>query len=128
MNNVNWTQVLVFGVVVLLVFLIGAGALSAAWGGWGPMGMMSGGGPGGMMGGWGVGLFGWLFMLLWLLFPLGLLVLMALGAVWLFRQISEPTGPAAGPPRPAEEQACPNCGRPVQADWQLCPYCGQELT
>lgn len=122
MDRTNWAQVAVFALVVLLVFLIGASLLSLG-GSWGPGGMM---GPG-MMGGWGFGLFGWLFMLLWLLFPLGLLVLLALGIVWLFRQMSGPSGQGGSPPQTPAGQACPNCGRPVQADWRHCPYCGQEL-
>jgi hypothetical protein len=33
MNKVNWLQVAVFGVVALLVFVIGASLLSPGWGG-----------------------------------------------------------------------------------------------
>lgn len=121
MNKINWTQVVVFGVVVLLVFLIGSSLLSI---GWGPGRMM---GPG-MMGGWGWGLFGWLGMLFMGLFPLGLLALLILGIVWLWRQVSGPPGPAAGPPQAPTGRMCPHCGRPVQADWRVCPYCTQPLT
>jgi hypothetical protein len=47
MSKINWIQVVVFGVAVLLVFLIGAGLLGG-YAGWRPgWGMM---GPG-MMGG-----------------------------------------------------------------------------
>jgi hypothetical protein len=90
--------------------------------------MMGGWGPGGMTGGWNFSPFTWLFMLLSLVFPLGLLALLALGVVWLFRQVSGPAGPATGQPQTPAGQTRPNYGRPVQADWQLCPYCEQELT
>ena len=83
MNRINWTQVAVFAVVVMLVFAVGMGVLSSLWGGYGGYGMMGlgmmggnrGYGPSGMMGGYGGGLFGWLFMLLMCLFPLGFLAL-----------------------------------------------------
>jgi ribosomal protein L32 len=125
MNKVNWTQVGVFAVVVLLVFLIGVSLLGGLTG----YGMMGGGrygmmGPG-MMGGWGFGPFAWLFMLMGLLFPVGLLVLLVLGIVWLFRRVGEPSGPTSQAPA---GPTCSNCGRLVQAGWRLCPYCGQALT
>jgi hypothetical protein len=136
MNRINWTQVLVFGLVVLVVFLVGLSLLSMLFGGgyWGMgPGMM---GRGGMMGGWcpwcggtgqfgggGLvgGLFGLLFMLLGLLIPIGLLGLLILGGVWLVRNISSTT--TVAPPLPT----CGECGRLVQADWRNCPYCGEEL-
>lgn len=120
MSKINWTQVVVFGVVALLVFLIGA-SLLGGYAGWGMRGP-------GMMGSWGFGPFGWLVMSLMWLFPLGLLVLLILGIVWLARQVSSPTGPTAGSPPAPAGRPCPNCGRPTQADWRVCPYCGQALT
>ena len=93
-------------------------------------------GRGGMMGGWcpwcggtgqfgdgGLlgGLFGLLFTLLGLLIPIGLLVLLILGVVWLVRSPGSTT--TAVPPSPT----CRHCGRPIQVDWQHCPYCGEEL-
>lgn len=125
MNKVNWVQVAVFGLVVLVVFLMGASLLSP---GWGP-GTVGGGmmGPG-MMGGWGFAPFGWFIMLLWMLFPLSVLALLVLGIAWLFGQVSG-AGAArtGGSGQPPAGQTCSNCSRPVQADWRLCPYCGQEL-
>jgi hypothetical protein len=136
MNRINWTQVLVFGLVVLVVFLVGVSLLPMLFGGgysgMGP-GMM---GRGGMMGGWcpwcggtgrfgggGLlgGLFGVLFMFLGLLIPVGLLALLIVGGVWLVRNMSGTTTPSA----PAE--TCPDCGRPVEPDWQSCPYRGASL-
>ncbi|MEW5958169.1 MAG: zinc ribbon domain-containing protein [Chloroflexota bacterium] len=124
MNRVNWTQVGVFAVVVLLVLLIGVGMLGGFGRyGYGP-GMM---GPG-MMGGWGFGLFGWLGMIFMWIIPLGFLTLLVAGIVWLVRAVSG--SPSAGPPPPPAPLTtgiCPSCGRPTQASWQHCPYCGQSL-
>lgn len=121
MNKINWTQVGVSAVVVLLVFLIGA-SLLGGFGGYG-YGMM---GPG-MMGGRGFGPFAWLGMIFMWIVPLGFLTLLILGIVWLFRQVSGPSGPTVAPPQVPPGETCPNCDRPAQADWQLCPYCGQAL-
>ena len=139
MNRVNWTQVGVFAVVVLLVFLIGvsllggfggcgygmtlAPARSAGVGGgrYDGHGMM---GPN-MMGGWGFTPFGWLGMIFMWIVPLGFLALLVVGIVWLVRAVSD--SPHAGLPAPPATGTCPGCGRPTQAGWQLCPYCGQSL-
>jgi hypothetical protein len=126
MNKVSWVQVAVFGIVALLVLLIGISFLPFGWrGGWGLGGMMGPGMMGGW-GGWGFSPFGWIGMIFMWLFPLGFLVLLALGGVWLFRQVTQ--GPAAGSPPAVLGKACPSCSKPVQTDWHLCPYCGQELT
>jgi len=121
MNQINWAQVAVFAAVVLVVFILGITVLPFLFGGWGMMG------PGMMGGGWyrgyGVplgGIFGWLFMLLAMALPLGLLIL---GLVWLVRGM----GGQGAISRPAPTRPCPNCGQRVQPDWQLCPYCGQNL-
>jgi hypothetical protein len=131
MNKINWTQVVVFGIVALVVFVIGVSLLPFGWGGsWGPWNGWGSGqmmGPG-MMGGWGYSPFGWLGMLFMWLFPLGLLTLLVLGIVWLFRQVSSPAGPAADSPQAPAGRPCPDCGRPTQTDWRVCPFCGQALT
>jgi hypothetical protein len=130
MNRINWTQVLVFGLVVLVVFLVGVSLLPVLFGGgysgMGP-GMMGRGGmpalsPVEGMGGWcpwcggtgrfgGGGLmggfFGLLFMFLGLLIPVGLLALLIVGGVWLVRNMSGTTTPSA----PAK--TCPDCARLV---------------
>lgn len=135
MNKINWTQVLVFGLVVLVILLIGTGLLFL--GGVGAWGMR--GGRGGMMGGWcpfcgGTGRWGggisglrdWLFMALAILLPLGLLALLAWGVMWLSRSASD--SPPHAPSAPPAAPTCPNCGKVVQADWKVCPYCGEELS
>jgi len=124
MNKINWTAVAVFSVVVLLVFLVGVNLLGGwGYGGWGRMGGYRSGmmGPG-MMGGWGFGPFGWIGMIFMWLIPVGLIVLVVAGIIWLVRAM----GGAGGPPSSA--RTCPNCGRPVQADWRNCAYCGQALS
>lgn len=126
MNKINWTQVLAFGLVVLVVFLVGLSLLPMLFGGYGWPGMMGRGmmsgwyggsapfGPGWMMGGF----LGPIFMVVGMLFPLGLLALLILGILWLARNLGG---------APATALTCPHCGRPVQADWQNCPYCGEPL-
>jgi uncharacterized membrane protein len=110
MNRINWTAVAVFAIVGLLVILVGA----SLFGGWGMMGP-------GMMGGWGFGPFGWIGMIFMFLIPVGFLVLIVLGVIWLIRSITGGTKPAS------EMRSCPNCGRGVQPDWRNCPYCGTAL-
>lgn len=126
MNKVNWTQALVFGLVVLLVLIIGLSLLPMFFSGWGMMGrgMWGGwcpwcGGTWRFGGGWLGGLFGLLVMLLGLLIPISLLGLLIVGGVWLVRSVSRTTAPPV--------KTCPGCGRPVQADWRHCPHCGEEL-
>jgi len=129
MNKINWTQVVVFGIVVVIAFLV-AISLLTPWGGWGYSGMMGGGmmGPG-MMGGFGFGLgpLGWIFMLVGWLIPLGFLALVVLGVVWLARAVSGQPARALPQP-PAPTASCPQCHRGLQADWKACPYCGHRLT
>jgi hypothetical protein len=132
MTKINWMRAAVFGGVVLLVFLIGIGALLFLWqrygyGGWGPGGMMGGRGPGMMGYGRGGGVLSWLFSLPSLFLPLGFLVLLVLGGAWLFWQVGSPRVPSAGPPQTRPGQTCPSCDRAIEADWKLCPYCGQGL-
>lgn len=116
MNRINWTAIAVFAIVALLVFLIGASLLGGlGYGGWGMMGP-------GMMGQWGFGSFGWFGMILMWLIPIGFILLIVLGVVWLIRAIS-----SGGTPN-TQVRSCPNCGRAVQADWRNCPYCGETLT
>jgi hypothetical protein len=126
MNRVNWTQVGVFVVVVLLVFLIGVSLLGGYGGGYGMMGGRYGIMGPGMMGGWGFAPFGWLGMIFMWIIPLGFLTLLVAGIVWLVRAatggLSHPT-----PQTPPATGTCPGCGRSTQAAWQLCPYCGESL-
>lgn len=122
--SINWTQVLVFAAVVLVVSILGIALLPFFLGGWGMMGpgMMGGWYP--EYGGWMGRAFGWLFMLVAMALPLGMVILLILGLVWLVRGTS---GPEAPRPAPPTVQTCPNCGQGVQADWQVCPYCGESL-
>ena len=98
MNRTNWTMVAVFGIVVLLVFLVGVSLLGGrGYGGWGMMGP-------GMMGGWGFGPFGWIGMIFMWLIPVGSIVLSLAGVIWLVRAIGggaanpllQPVAPPAG--------------------------------
>jgi len=118
MNRINWAQVAVFGIVALLVLLLGV-SLLVGYSGWGPgWGMMGGWGRG-----WGFGPSVWMGIFM-LLFPLGFLTLLALGIAWLVKALTASGGQTPAAPG----KTCPNCGRPVQTDWQVCPYCGQKLT
>ncbi|TKJ28808.1 MAG: hypothetical protein CEE40_10395 [Chloroflexi bacterium B3_Chlor] len=137
MNKINWTQIGVFAAIVLVIFLVGITVLPFLFGGYGAWGMMgpgmmggessSGwcpfcGGTGRSPGGFYGGIFGWLFILPAMLFPLGLLVLLILGIVWLARAASRP--PSGAPAAPGE---CPECGKPIAGDWRHCPECGHDL-
>ena len=116
MKKVNWTGVVIFSFVVLLVFLVGVSLLGGwGYGGWGMMGP-------GMMGGWGFGPFGWIGMIFMWLIPVSLVVVVVFGIVWLVRAIGGVGGLSLSATR-----TCPNCGRTAQADWRTCPYCGQSL-
>lgn len=126
MKSVNWSQVLVFVLIVLVVFGLGITVLGLFFGGgYGMMGprMME---PGGMWGWWphswgavpvGGRLFG---LFLFCLLPLGVLVGLILLGVWLFSNRGQDTTPATS-------ETCPNCGKPVQSNWRNCPYCAEEL-
>lgn len=112
MKKVNWTVVVIFTIVALLVSLVAGYLLGGSrYGGWGMMGP-------GMMGGWGFMPFGWFGMVFMWLIPVGLVVLTVAGIAWLVRTI----GGGNNPPTPAH--ACPSCGRGAQEDWKNCPYCG----
>ncbi len=125
MNRINWTQVAVFAVVVVLVFAVGMVVLGSLWGGYGMMGrgMMGdyrGFDLGGMMRGY-VGSLNWVFILPMCFFGLGFLALLAVGIVWLVRTV--------GGPRPAAPvgKVCPECHSAVEAGWKVCPHCGTAL-
>lgn len=121
MKTWQWVAIIIVAVVALLV---GAalGPLFLWGGGSGYQGMMGGYGRG-MMGGWGFAPFGWIGMIFMWLFPLGYLVLLVLGIVWLVRAVSRPMSQ----PPVALNKTCPNCKQPVQADWRNCPHCGTAL-
>jgi len=117
MNKINWAYVILFGIVALLMVLIGVGLLGRAYGGWG-YGMM---GPGMMR--WGFAPFGWLGVIFMWLIPLGLLALVVAGIVWFVRAMG-----GQGEAHPRRSMAtCPACGRPVQSEWHHCPSCGETL-
>jgi hypothetical protein len=93
-------------------------------------------GYGGMMNGYGImgrgfgfmSPLGWLGMLLFTLFPIGVLVLLVLGGVWVVSSLVK-SGRATPSITPAISfQSCSTCGKPVQPDWKVCPYCGNSLS
>ncbi|HUV74626.1 MAG TPA: zinc ribbon domain-containing protein [Anaerolineae bacterium] len=137
MNRISWTQIVAFVAIVAVTFLIGIMLLPLVLGWYGGSwamgpGMMGGqtqggwcpvcGGTGRFAGWSSAGLWGWFWMLGTMLFPVGLLVLLILGAVWLVRSISRPTSGV-----PAAPGECPECGKRVAADWRHCPECGRPL-
>ena len=121
MKTWQWVTIIVVAVAALLVGAV-LGPFFLWGGGPGYRGMMGGYGRG-MMGGFGFAPFGLIGMLLMWVFPLGLLILVVLGIVWLVRAVSRPTSQ----PLVAPAKTCQNCAKPVQADWQNCPYCGAAL-
>jgi hypothetical protein len=120
MKTWQWLSIIA---VAFVAFLIGAviGPSFAFGRGLRGYGML--GGHAGMMGSWGLAPVGWIGMLLMWLFPLGLLVLLVLGIVWLVNAVSRPRNQTLVAPA----KTCLNCARPVQADWRNCPYCGTAL-
>ncbi len=88
MKRTNWIPIAIFGFVFLLILLAG----TTLFGNWNNMGWgMMGGWPTGLMHGWGIGSFGWFGIILMWLIPVGFVVLVALGIIWLVRGFS-PTG------------------------------------
>lgn len=122
MNKVNWKAITVFGVIVVIVFLVGL-SLFGRWGYWNG-GMMGPGmmGPG-MMGGWGYGTFGWIGMIFMWLIPISFLLLTVLEIGWLVNAVT-----GGGNRTLLQTQSCPSCGKSVQTDWHNCPYCGTALS
>jgi len=117
-SKTGWILAITLGLVLLLV-LPGLFMMGRFWaGGYG--GMM---GPG-MMGRFGymnpLGFFG--MALMWLI-PIGVLVLLVIGAVALVNGLTKPGDPAT----PVSDRKCSNCGKPAQSDWTICPYCGKSL-
>ena len=114
MKKVNWTAVVIFAILALLVLQVAGYLLGGSrYGGWGMMG-----GPGMM--GWGYSPFGWIGMFFMWLIPVGFIALIVLGIVWLARNLRATTTPSSQSP-------CANCGKGTQADWKNCPYCGAAL-
>lgn len=129
MQKTNWTAIVILVTIgLLLVLLVGGSLLPFGRGGWATSGRWIDADCGGMMGGWGFAPLGWIFGLAGLLLPLGLLGLLVLGGVWLFRQIAPMQGNTAGIDAAKSLKSCPSCNQPVQIGWQLCPHCGYSLT
>jgi hypothetical protein len=121
-STIGWILATVFA-LILLFLLPSVWMMGRSWaGGYG--GMM--GGPG-MMGGFGyMHPFGWSGMLLGWLIPVGVIVLLVIGAVALVNNLNRSRNPTQ--PQVVPLRTCSNCGKPAQADWNTCPYCGQKLS
>ena len=119
MRGVHWARAIALGLSGLLITVLLAGFLPV--GRWGMMGFAHHWGMSRM---W-LSPWGWLFMALGWLIPLGLLGLLALCLAGLAREVLPGREPSAAPPLPGGP--CPECGRPTQTDWHNCPYCGQTL-
>jgi hypothetical protein len=114
-SKTGWILAIVIGLILLLV-LPGLFMMGRFWGG----------GYGGMMGG-GYGFmnpFGWIGMLLGLLVPIGVLILLVFGVIWLVNGLTRSGNPASNP---SVNPNCPSCGKPTQTGWTTCPYCGKPL-
>jgi hypothetical protein len=119
MSRTNWAHVIGFGIVALLVVLIGIGLLGGTYGGR-SRGMM---GPGMMS--WGFAPFGWSGMIFMWLMPLAFMALLVAGGVWLVRAIG---GQGGAYLPPSATDACRGCGRPIQSNWRNCPFCGETIS
>jgi hypothetical protein len=119
MRGVHWGQAIALGLSVLLIMALLAGFLPL--GDWGMMGSAHHWGMSRM---W-LGSWGWLFMALGWLIPLGLMGLLALCLVGLAQVVL----PGRGPPTalPLNGGPCSECGHATQTDWHNCPYCGHAL-
>lgn len=71
------------------------------------------------------GIFGGGLMLLGLIFPLGILVLIVLGIIALFRIVKRPSATVIT--SEASTAVCPKCGSSVQPGWAHCAACGEVL-
>lgn len=120
-STIGWIFVGLIALVLVLVLIPGI--------------FMFGHGFGGMMGGYGMmgrgfgftSPMGWLGMGLFTLIPLGFLVLLALGGVWVISSLTKSGNPNPSVPGVASK-ACSSCGKSVQTDWKVCPYCGNSLS
>ena len=88
-TTTDWTKWIVIGGGVLLLGLTAVFLTSFMWRGGGLGYAGCGWDDWGMMDSWGYNPFGGLWMILGLLFPLGLLALLAGSVVWLLRQNGE---------------------------------------
>ena len=115
-TRIGWILAIVLGLVAL--FFLPSLLTGRFWqDGYG--GMM--GGPG-MMGSWGyMNPLGFLGMALMWLIPVGVLVLLVIGVVSLFKSANRPGN------IPSSERKCADCGKAAQMDWVTCPYCGKPL-
>ncbi len=121
-STLGWILAGLLALVLALVLIPGIFIFSRGYGG-----MMDGYG---MMGrGFGfISPMGWLGMGLFTLIPIGFLVLLVLGGVWVVSSLAK-SGRATPTGTPAvASKACSSCGKPVQLDWKTCPYCGNSLS
>ena len=105
MKKSYWVAVAVFGIVFLLVLLVGM-SLQGYWnnGSWG----MMGGWPSGMMHGGGFAPLGWIGMILMWLVPVSFLVLVILGIVGLVRGLTSGVEGQVAPYQRVEAQPSPH--------------------
>lgn len=114
--TIGWILAILFGLLLLIL-------LPSVW----MFGRSWMGGYGGMMSSFNsMHSFGWGGMFLVWLIPMGVIVLLVLGAVTLINGFNR-SGQLTQPPA-SQSRTCPNCGKSAQADWSTCPYCGQKLT
>ena len=116
-SKIGWIVAIALGLIVL--FLSPSLMIGRFWTG-GYNGMMGSG----MMGGFGFwNPLGFLGMALMWVIPVGILVLVVVGAVALVNGLNK-----QGNSSPlVSDRKCSNCGKAVQPDWATCPYCGTSL-
>jgi hypothetical protein len=137
MSRITWKHIVAFVAIVAVTFFVGILLLPLVWGWYGGSWAMGPGMMGGQtQGGWwpfhgytgrypgsGIGgVFAWISTLALMLFPVGLLVLLLLGIVWVARAVLRPTNEMT-----SSSKSCPRCAKPVEVDWRACPFCGEDL-
>ncbi|HSQ26921.1 MAG TPA: hypothetical protein VLM80_07335 [Anaerolineales bacterium] len=115
-NKFGWILLIVLGLALLI-------GLPFLWSGRTDTGDYFGMMGPSMMGGLGsMGLWAFMGMAFMWLIPIGGLVLIVSGAVFLTQGILRNSNSQV-----ENSQNCPNCSKSILSSWVSCPYCGEKL-